>query len=218
MNKKYFEHGSKTRLYRIWCGMKARCYYPKSIGYKNYMGKGIVVCDEWKNDYVQFRDWSLANGYNEKMTLDRIDSNGNYEPHNCRWVSYLQQNNNSKNNRRLTLNGETHTIAEWSRITGINSSTIDKRKHAGLSDEKALTTPVIQQSPLTEEQINDIFDKRESGMSVPKISKEYKMASSAIYYLLSGRSYKKYTIPRIKKSKERRQKELEELVEQLKEK
>jgi hypothetical protein len=143
MNKKYFEHGSKTRLYRIWCGMKARCYYPKSIGYKNYMGKGIVVCDEWKNDYVQFRDWSLANGYNEKMTLDRIDSKGNYEPSNCRWTTYKEQANNTSRSVRISYKGNTHTISEWADIVGINASCLRQRIIIRKWPiEKAFTTPV----------------------------------------------------------------------------
>lgn len=78
---------SKTRLYRIWCGMRARCYSSKSNVFKWYGGKGIKVCEEWNENYESFRDWAMANGYEEGLSIDRINSNGNYEPSNCRWLT-----------------------------------------------------------------------------------------------------------------------------------
>lgn len=191
MNKKYKEYGSRTRPYRIWCSMKQRCYYNKSVGFKNYGGRGIVVCDEWKNNYLLFLDWALANGYSDQLTLDRIDSNGNYEPSNCRWVSYVQQNNNSSNNVLLTFNGVTHTIAEWSRIVGLKKSTIEYRKRIGWSDEKALTTPLLQKS-LTKEQVDNIRNKRKNGVSCKELSKEYNIGLTTVYELIKGKTYKKY--------------------------
>lgn len=93
-----------TRLYRVWLGMRERCNYPKNIHYSNYGGRGIAVCDEW-NDYSVFCKWALENGYDENAprgvcTLDRIDSNGNYEPSNCRFVSMKEQNNNRRPRRK----------------------------------------------------------------------------------------------------------------------
>ena len=83
--------GRKTRLYEIWYNMRQRCYNSNIESYKNYGGRGIIVCDEWKNDFVSFRNWALSNGYTESLTLDRIDVNKNYYPENCRWVSQLIQ-------------------------------------------------------------------------------------------------------------------------------
>jgi len=99
--KKTHGGSQKERLYRIWRGMIDRCYYPSHNRFKNYGGRGITICDEWKNDYSAFRDWAVANGYNPeaqrgKCTIDRIDVNGQYEPDNCRWVDMKIQNNNKK--------------------------------------------------------------------------------------------------------------------------
>lgn len=120
---------SKERLYNIYRGMKSRCYYEKNNRFINYGGRGIKVCDEWKNNYLKFKEWALNNGYDETInkyecSLDRIDVNGDYEPSNCRWVSYKIQMNNKRNNRLINYNGRIETIANWSRITGISVGAI----------------------------------------------------------------------------------------------
>lgn len=133
---------SHTRIDNIYKTIIQRCYYPSSNRYSNYGAKGIVMCDEWKYDKKKFFEWAFANGYAENLTIDRIDPDGNYCPENCRWVDYTTQANNKTNNHRETINGETHTIAEWSRISGLNPSLVFNRLKRGWSPERAIFTPV----------------------------------------------------------------------------
>lgn len=98
-----------TRLYRIWKSMKTRCYSPTSPIYKHYGGRGITICDEWQK-FQPFYKWAMANGYSDKLSIDRIDVNGNYEPSNCRWATSEEQHNNTRRNVMLTCNGETLSL------------------------------------------------------------------------------------------------------------
>lgn len=133
---------TNTRIYNIWRSMKQRCYDSNAISFPNYGGRGISVCDEWRNDFMAFYNWAMTNGYKDNLSIDRIDFNGNYEPSNCRLATMGEQAQNKRNNIVLELNGEKHTIAEWSRITGFRAGTLQNRKYAGWSDEKTLTFPL----------------------------------------------------------------------------
>jgi hypothetical protein len=132
------KHGlTHTRIYKIWTSMRQRCHSKQNKAYKSYGGRGISICDEW-SDFKAFYEWSMANGYSDDLTIDRIDNDGNYEPSNCRWVGWDVQ---SKNRRfaTLTYNGETHTIEEWSKIIGISNSGIRYRMQQNLPVEKILS-------------------------------------------------------------------------------
>ena len=141
---------SKTRLHKLWLHVKERCFNKNSKAYKYYGGRGITVCDEWRDDFQAFYDWAMKNGYDEtaprgQCTIDRIDVDGNYKPDNCRFVSEKTQANNKTNNVRLTHNGETHTLAEWSDILNINYQTLCGRLQRGLSTDKVLSATVKNQ-------------------------------------------------------------------------
>lgn len=138
--------GKKERLYSVWRSMLDRCYNQSSTHFCDYGGRGITVCDEW-HDYATFREWSVTNGYDKEAkhgacTIDRIDNNAGYYPDNCRWVNSEAQCNNRRNNHIIEFNGVTHTISEWSRITGIRKDTLRRRiVMYGWSIERALTEP-----------------------------------------------------------------------------
>lgn len=134
---------SNTRLYNIYWGMIGRCYSP-SVGkaYKNYGGRGIKVCEEWRKSFYAFKEWALSHEYTDELTLDRIDVNGDYCPENCRWATRTQQANNTRKNIKLTYQGETHTATDWERIKGIKAHILRNRKKHGWSDKDCFEVPI----------------------------------------------------------------------------
>ena len=141
--KNFYTHRqSKTRLYRIWKGMKNRCYNERTPKYKDYGMRGIRIYEEWQN-FEPFYDWAMNNGYQDDLTIDRIDVNGNYEPNNCRWIKSSLQARNRRNNHLLLFNGKTRGISEWAEIYNLKPLTLLARINRGWSIEKALNTKVI---------------------------------------------------------------------------
>lgn len=130
-------------LMRKWRTMNYRCYNAKTKGYEDYGGRGIKVCNEWRNSFQLFKEWSIKNGYKHGLSLDRIDVNGDYEPNNCRWVEWRLQARNKRNTVYLTAFGETKPFTEWLETcaTGMSEFTIRSRIKRGWSAEEALTTP-----------------------------------------------------------------------------
>lgn len=125
VNRKY-KH-KDLRLYRIWKAIQQRCSDVNGREYHNYGGRGIRVCKEWlnaKQGFDRFYEWAIENGYTNKLTIDRIDTNKGYSPENCRWVTNKTQQNNKRNNVILTYNGESHTMKEWSELLSVNYSTL----------------------------------------------------------------------------------------------
>lgn len=130
----------KRRLYRKYWSMRNRCEYEGAKYYHCYGGRGIKVCDEWK-DFETFEKWAYQNGYEEGLTLDRIDNNGDYSPNNCRWITIKEQQNNKRTNVYKTINGQRKTVQQWSEETGIHRNTIYRRIALGWKDED-LINPV----------------------------------------------------------------------------
>jgi hypothetical protein len=117
--KPYTSHNpyTKTRIYKTYHGIKARCYNKSIPAYKYYGAKGVKMCPVWKKNFRNFYDWSMSNGYKDWLTIDRLDPNGDYSPKNCRWATYKQQANNKRLSHRLTM-------SNLAKITGYSSERI----------------------------------------------------------------------------------------------
>ena len=148
MKRKYFDkYGCSSRLYNSWKHMKERCNNPSCRDYRHWGGRGITVCEAWNSDFLAFKEWALANGYEEGLTIDRVNNDGNYEPSNCRWATKKEQSNNKRDLHYITYKGETKTLSEWSVITGVAVTTLYMRLTAyGWSIEKSLETSVQRRS------------------------------------------------------------------------
>ena len=129
---------SKTRLYKIYMNMKDRCNRVNCPAYKDYGLRGIKVCNEWENDFNNFYEWSINNGYDDKLTIDRIDNNKGYSPSNCRWITRTEQCLNTRHNKFITYNNKTQTLKEWVNELGLKYTKVWKRLHRGWSFERAI--------------------------------------------------------------------------------
>ena len=133
------------RIYKIWTNMKSRCYNKNTINYNRYGGRGIIVCEEWKN-FEPFRDWAVKNGYQDDLTIDRINPDGNYEPLNCRWATVKNQCRNTRANKFITYKGKTRCVAEWAEILGIDSKLIYDRLRKNWTIEEVFKTPLLRRN------------------------------------------------------------------------
>lgn len=131
----------KHPLYNKLDGMKQRCYNKNFTQYKDYGGRGIKVCDEWLNSYKTFIEWAFENGYEEGLTIERIDNDGDYMPENCCFITQSEQGNNRRNNHLLTYNGKTQNIAQWAREVGLSYATLQGRIKRGWAIEDTLFKP-----------------------------------------------------------------------------
>jgi hypothetical protein len=136
------KHGysNKERLYQTWKNMRRRCFDPTNNRWEHYGGKGITICPEW-NDYVLFREWAMSSGYNDDLTIDRIDVNGNYCPDNCRWVDAKTQANNVSRNHIIEYEGKKMTMSEFAGYLGISYSALQHRIERGWDMKSIVTTP-----------------------------------------------------------------------------
>lgn len=146
VSKRFKKHGqSGSKLYDVWAAMKQRCYNPNNKDYKNYGNRGISMSTSWRNNFSEFEKWAHQNGYQERLSIDRINYNGNYEPNNCRWTNPTVQANNTRKNVVIEFRGKKHTVAEWAKILGITYSTLEGRlNNYGWSAERALTVKPIK--------------------------------------------------------------------------
>lgn len=130
------KHGdTNTRLFSIWSSMRKRCNNKNDM---HYGGRGISVCNEW-NDYQTFKEWSIASGYDDNLTIERIDVNKGYCPQNCTWIPLSKQAKNKTNSRYVTINGKTALITEWCKVAPVTVTTVYQRIRNGWNVEDALT-------------------------------------------------------------------------------
>lgn len=142
--KPNLRHGmSHTRLYYAWNNIKKRCYNESTPAYKNYGGRGIKMCDAWKDSFESFAEWSLSNGYTDSLTIERIDVNGDYCPENCTWIPLNEQQNNRTSCLYFTYNGETKNLHEWCSSLNLPYMTVHNRIYKLNWDfERAISEPV----------------------------------------------------------------------------
>lgn len=145
--KSHTTHGeSSDRLYHVWCNIKQRCYDPNVSEYQYYGARGIIMCDEWKLSYENFRTWAIVGGYDKnsefgKCTIERIDVNGNYCPDNCKWANLKEQANNKRNNRVITIDDITLTVPQWAERMGVDPRLIHCRLSRGWSEYDSVMVP-----------------------------------------------------------------------------
>ena len=145
-NSPRYKHGeTKTRLFKIWSSMHERCEREKHLHYKSYGGRGISVCLEW-HDYLPFAEWARNNGYSDELTLDRISTNGNNEPSNCRWITMREQQSNKRSNRILEYRGKKYTLTQLAEKSKIKKTTFRERLNRGMSVEDAVNKPIRKRS------------------------------------------------------------------------
>ena len=168
MNKETYQ-----RLDRIFFAMKRRCYNPNNNKYKIYGARGIKICDEWLQNKDIFIDWAIKNGYNNNLSIDRINADGNYCPENCRWATAKEQANNMRNNIKINYNGEEYTLLELSNKLNISYGTLYKRlKTFNYDIDRLVNSPLhIRTNYTTKSGYNYIY-KQNNSYSV-QINKKY---------------------------------------------
>jgi hypothetical protein len=178
------------REYYSWKGMVSRCTDPRNIGFRDYGGRGIKVCERWLNFAHFYAD--MGDKPTPKHSIDRIDNNGHYEPSNCRWADLEQQNNNRRSSRFITINGATKSVTQWARFVGVPARLIFGRLNKGWSDADAVMTKFMKQrgggiraAKLTERQVIDLRKERSGGATLEALAKKYKVGSAQVSRICS---------------------------------
>ena len=187
-------HGkSNTRLYYAWAGMKQRCFNKNNASYHNYGGRGIVVCDDWLN-FEPFYEWAMTNGYEEGLTIERKDVNGNYEPNNCCWIPKAEQTLNTRINRRVRYRGEVKTLSEWANELNLDYQVVyDRLVRMNWDIERSFETPI--ENPWTSRE--RLISYNTKTQNVAEWARELGVTYSSLYKSLSrGISLEKYILKR----------------------
>lgn len=146
--RKYTKHGmSRSLLWAVWHAMQQRCTNQNLKAFPNYGGRGIQICADW-NDFGTFKEWALSAGYQQGLSLERINNDGPYAPGNCRWASMLEQAQNTRRTRLVTVAGKTQSVRQWAREMGLAPSTPYYRVKVGWPIELAVSTPPHMERPV----------------------------------------------------------------------
>jgi hypothetical protein len=132
---------AETTLYSRWSAMKSRCNNPSFKQYADYGGRGITYAPEWES-FESFADLALTNGYSTNLELDRIDPDGNYTPHNCRWITHAANMQNMRRTTRIVVRGEELSLKEATTKYGINKTTLRSRLQRGMPPDEAVSAPL----------------------------------------------------------------------------
>lgn len=191
---------SGTRLYHTWTQMKMRCHNPNDNSYERYGGRGIKVCDEWRNSFETFKTWALSNGYSDNLTIDRIDVNGNYSPDNCRWATIKEQSLNRRSNIKVPFNGTEVTLKELSELVDIHYSVLVGRYKRGDRGERLIRPSGADRnnakgskralSKLREEQVIEIKLALENGAKQKSLAVQYGVSQGVINSIAKKRTWK----------------------------
>lgn len=165
---------TNKRLYSIWYNMKMRCYNKNNNDFKYYGGRNIKICNEWLNNFKTFKDWAIKNGYQNNLTIDRIDVNKNYEPSNCKWSAIQEQQWNKRNTIYYKYKGETKSLPELCYKYKIKEDVVCSRLTRGWNLETALTTP----SKKIKSKKQYIYNGKK--VSLKEISKKYNINYSTL--------------------------------------
>lgn len=183
-------HGkSKTKIYKIWRAIKARCYYEKDTRYSNYGGRGITMYEEWVYSFEKFYEY-IGDSPGNRYSIDRIDNNGNYEPNNIRWATDNEQSNNRRNNRYIEYEGVTKTLSQWAKEFSINSRTLYDRLRRGWDIERAFNCGIKQDIRFKTTKVNQI-DKNNGNIlntfkSLKEAETKTKVKAKSISMVING--------------------------------
>lgn len=165
------KHGmSDTRLYKVWSGMKSRCYNPNDPIYKDYGARGITVCEEWKNDFLAFYTWAMETGYDEtaprgRFTIERNNNDGPYSPDNCRWATIAEQERNKRNNIKVQVDGETMVLKQACRKQGLvytNELKTYRRRERGIRPMSEYNNERKGQAEAKAQKLRDMIEQNPS--------------------------------------------------------
>lgn len=178
---------ANSRLYKIWINMKSRCYNPKVPAYKNYGGRGITVCDEWVNDFNQFKRWAEKTGYTDTLTIERIDVNKAYAPDNCKWIDKADQ----PKNRRNTVIVEGKTLTQIAELSGVPYPEVKSRYYRGAKTIKELSKPLKKAVKVAGKTLKEISE--ETGIKYATLKVRYRNGCRD-YKSLTRKEYERYGI------------------------